>query len=241
MYAVDPVQRLKLLLNQLPQFEDDIALYRELIEIFTSVRDFHTRFELPSPFDSAVAYLPFMIEECDPRPGGVRQYIVSSTVPGFKHPTLRVGAEVTRWNGIPIDRAVDLLAADSPGGNPAARHARALNRLTVRPMLRSLPPDGDWVVIGYRTTRGAEREYRAEWLVLTLPDPSAALAASSHLIELGLDSETDAIRTAKKILFAPHVIAAEAKAARVKKKPMRSKIPRERDAGCIRGSQSPNK
>ena len=59
MYAVDPVQRLKLLLSRLQQFADDIALYRELIDIFTSVRDFHTRFELPPPFDSAVAYLPF--------------------------------------------------------------------------------------------------------------------------------------------------------------------------------------
>ena len=203
----------------MPQFEDDIALYRELIEIFTSVRDFHTRFELPSPFDSAVAYLPFLIEECYSRPGGVRQYIVSSTVPGFKHPTLRVGAEVTRWNGIPIDRAVDLLAADSPGGNPAARHARALNRLTVGPMLRSLPPDGDWVVIGYRTTRGAEREYRAEWLVLTLQGPvcSPRSLLASDRVGPELRDRCDQ-NFAKKILFAPHVIAAEAKAARVEEK-----------------------
>jgi hypothetical protein len=223
MYAVDPVRRLKLLLDRLPQFADDMALYRELIEIFTSVRDFHTRFELPPPFDSAVAYLPFMIEEWYSRPSGVRQYIVSSLVPGFKHPDLHAGVEVTHWNGIPIDRAVDLLAASNPGGNPAARHARGLNRLTVRPMLRSPPPDGEWVIVGYRTKTGAEREYRADWLVLTLPDPSAALAASAHIAELGLDPETDAIRSAKKILFAPHVVAAEAKMARAKKAAMRSK------------------
>jgi hypothetical protein len=223
MYAVDPVQRLKLLLDRLPQFADDLALYRELIDIFTSVRDFHTRFELPPPFDSAVAYLPFMIEEWYPRPGGARQYIISSLVPGFKHPSLHVGAEVTHWNGIPIERAVDLLAASNPGGNPAARHARGLNRLTVRPMLRSPPPDGEWVIVGYRTKTGAEREYRADWLVLRLPDPSAALAASAHIAELGLDPETDAIRSAKKILFAPHVVAAEAKMARRKKAAMRSK------------------
>jgi len=223
MYAVEPVQRLRLLLNRLPQYADDIALYRELIDIFTSVRDFHTRFELPPPFASAVAYLPFMIEECYPRPGGARQYFVSSLLPGFEHPSLRAGVEVTHWNGIPIDRAVDLLAADNPGGNIAARHARGLNRLTVRPMLRSLPPDGTWVVIGYRTQTGAQREFRADWLVLRLPDANAALAASAHIAELGLDPETDAIRNAKKILFAPHVVAAEAKLARRKKKAMHPK------------------
>jgi hypothetical protein len=230
MYAVDPVQRLKLLLNRLSHCADDIALYRELIDIFTSVRDFHTRFELPPPFADAVAYLPFMIEECYARAGGARRYIVSSLVPGFKHPGLRAGVEVTHWNGIPIERAVDLQAAGNPGGNLAARHARGLDRLTVRPMLRSLPPDGEWVIIRYRTGTGAAREYRAEWLVLKLPDPSAALAASMHIAELGLDPETDAIRSAKKILFAPHVAVAEAKMARArkkvkkaKKKPVRSK------------------
>ena len=223
MYAVDPVQRLKLLLNRLPQCADDIALYRELIEIFTSVRDFHTRFELPPPFADAVAYLPFMIEECYARAGGARRYIVSSLVPGFKHPGLRAGVEVTHWNGIPIERAVDLQAAGNPGGNLAARHARGLDRLTVRPMLRSLPPDGEWVIIRYRTGTGAAREYRAEWLVLKLPDPSAALAASTHIAELGLDPETDAIRSAKKILFAPHVAVAEAKMARARKKAKKTK------------------
>jgi hypothetical protein len=220
MYAVEPVQRLKLLLNRLSQIANDIALYRELIEIFTSVRDFHTRFELPPPYAGAVAYLPFMIEECYPKPGGARQYIVSGLVPGFGHPSLRTGVEVTHWNGIPIERAVELLAADNPGGNDAARHARGLNRLTVRPMLRSLPPDSEWVTIGYRTSAGAESEYRADWLVLKLPDANAALAASAHMTELGLDPETDAIRSAKKILFAPHAVAAEAKQAR-RKKPTR--------------------
>jgi hypothetical protein len=214
MYAVDPVQRLKLLLKRLPQFANDIALYRELIDIFTSVRDFHTRFELPPPFDRAVAYLPFMIEEWYSRPGAARQYVVSCVMPGFHHSTLRPGVEVTHWNGVPIERAVDVLAAGNPGGNLAARHARGLNRLTVRPLLRSLPPDDEWVMLGYRTGSGADREYRADWLVMTLPDPSAALAATARIAEMGFDSETDAIRGAKKILFAPHVVAAEAKAKR---------------------------
>jgi hypothetical protein len=216
MYAVEPVHRLKLLLNRLSRIANDIALYRELIDIFTSVRDFHTRFELPPPYAGAVAYLPFMIEECYRKPGSARQYIVSSLVEGFAHPSLRAGVEVTHWNGIPIERAVELVAADNPGGNDAARHARGLNRLTVRPMLRSLPPDGEWVTIGYRTGSGAGHEYRADWLVLRLPDANAALAISAHMAELGLDAETDAIRNAKKILFAPHVVAAEAKQARRK-------------------------
>jgi Peptidase family S41 len=223
MYAVDPVRRLRLLLDRLSQFSDDIALYRELIDIFTSLRDFHTRFELPPPFDAAVAYLPFLIEECYSRPDGPRQYIVSSVMQGFKHPDLVPGVAVTHWNGVPIERAVNLLAAANSGGNPAARHARGLNRLTVRPMLRSLPPDDEWVILSYRTKSGAAREYRTEWLVMKLEDPTAALATSARMTELGLDSETDAIRGAKKVLFAPHVVAAEKSIERKKKRKKKPK------------------
>jgi hypothetical protein len=229
MYAVDPVGRLRLLLDRVRQFTDDIALYRELIDIFTSLRDFHTRFELPPPFDAAVAYLPFMIEECYPRPDGPRRYLVSSLIPGFRHPDLVAGVEVTHWNGIPIERAVDLQAANNSGSNPAAHHARGLNRLTVRPMLRSLPPDEEWVIVGYRTERGAAREYRAEWLVLKLENPTAALAISAQMTELGFDSETDAIRSAKKLLFAPHVVAAEKNMERKRKGKKKKTAVRSKD------------
>src|ERR1700760_4934946 len=53
MYAVDPVRRLKLLKHRLPQIEAepsiaaDLTFHAEMTDIFTSVRDMHTRYFLP--------------------------------------------------------------------------------------------------------------------------------------------------------------------------------------------------
>ena len=59
MYAVDPVRRLRLLRHRLPNIgakpsiELDLSFHAEMTEIFTSVRDMHTRYFLPVPFQSA--------------------------------------------------------------------------------------------------------------------------------------------------------------------------------------------
>src|SRR4030095_6393686 len=68
MHSIDPVQRLKLLLQTLEQASaatqpSEPEFHRELTEIFTSVRDLHTNYLLPSPFDQMTAFLPFMVED----------------------------------------------------------------------------------------------------------------------------------------------------------------------------------
>jgi hypothetical protein len=47
--------------------------------------------------------------------GGMRTYLVSKMLAGFTHPTFKPGVVVTRWSGVPIDRAVDV-NADRQGG-----------------------------------------------------------------------------------------------------------------------------
>jgi C-terminal processing protease CtpA/Prc len=215
MHAVDPVQRLRLLLHRLDQsspqaLPSEMAFHREMTEIFTSVRDLHTNYLLPAPFKQMQAFLPFDVEEYFD--DGVRRYVVSHIVPGFTHPTFAQGVDVLRWNGVPIDRAVDVLADRHPGSNLAARHARGLERLTFRPLVIAPPPDEEWVLVDYRTEGGDEHQLRFDWVVFPLPadaegtDPDAlGLAASAQ----GIDLEMDLIQRAKKILLAPRVVAAE--------------------------------
>jgi C-terminal processing protease CtpA/Prc len=218
MHSIDPAQRLKLLLQTLeqstaPTLPSEAEFHRELTEIFTSVRDLHTNYMLPAPFNKMTAFLPFMIE--DYFDGGKRRYIVSHVATGFSHPTFVVGVEVIYWSGVPIERAVLSNAHRYAGSNHEARHARGVQTLTSRALKIALPPDEEWVIVGYRTAAGKFEEIRFDWMVNPPPpsdseteaktDPAAAAA-------LGLDLEQDIIQRMRKALFAPQVMAAEKKA-----------------------------
>ena len=73
--------------------------------------------------------------------------------------------EVLHWNGVPVRRAVEANARRQGGSNEAASFARGLDALTIRPLLRSVPPDEDWVVVTYRGLDGVVREIRLDWQV----------------------------------------------------------------------------
>ena len=209
MHAVDPLQRLKLLRQHLGamstrQFHD------EIIATFTELRDLHTNYLLPDPFRTKTAFLPFLVEEFFE--GDTRRYIVSKLYPGFSHPYFSTGVVITHWNGIPIERAVELNADRQAGSNEAARHARGLDALTIRPMILTAPPDEEWVIIRY-TAEGQNHELRFEWQIFE-PDPSPTRVdpnSSQHPVSraLGIDAQNEAIQRTKKILFAPRAMEVE--------------------------------
>jgi len=226
MHAVRPVQRLRLLRQRIEIGEErDLSeawqFHQEMLEIFASVRDLHTNYILPPTFSGMVAFLPFLIESFVE--AGQRRYLVSHLVQGFDKPPFARGVEVLSWNGIPIDRAVALNAQRFAGSNPEARRARGIERLTVRPLLLSLPPDEDWVIVGYRTTDGQGHELRVDWHVAQPGDrdvqdllaPTAA-TANSVAIEtaMGIDIDAEMAGRAKKILFAPPTTEAESALAK---------------------------
>jgi hypothetical protein len=208
MHAVNPLQRLRLLRVQLERqtpatMDPEWRFHAELSRIFHSVRDLHTNYLLPDPFGGKIAYLPFQVEEYFDASGS--HYVVSRLATGFSAPGFGPGAVVTHWSGMPIDRAVDLNAARFAGSNPAASHARGLETLTIRPLLRHLPPDEEWVVVGYVGTDGQARELRQRWLVVDdLPTFAGPGDAANAL--LGLDLELDQTNRAKTLLFAPQVV-----------------------------------
>lgn len=215
MHAIDPLQRLRLLkyrLEHLPegQLVTETRFHSEMTKIFTSLRDLHTNYMLPAPFNDKTAFLPFLIEEYFE--GEQRKYIISKIFAGFNHPTFKPGVEVVYWNGIPIERAVELNADRQAGSNPEARYARGLDSMTIRPMLMSLPPDEEWVIIGYRSFDGKELELKQNWLIFSPEREIGAVdpdTISKEATALGIDLKTDAIHQVKKLLFAPYVVVAE--------------------------------
>jgi hypothetical protein len=217
MYAVDPIQRLRLLEHRLEQSgEADLppvlAFHNELTEIFTSLRDRHTNYLLPAPFRDQVAYLPFLIEECCD-PDGTPHYIVSRVMSGYERQPFEPNVEVLYWNGVPITRAIAIHASQQAGANPDARHALGLSALTIRPLVRMLPPAEEWVAITYRGLDGRRHELRQEWLVSTqtaVSDVLGEAGASGDALAFGFDLQADRIQQTRKVLFAPGAVRAEA-------------------------------
>lgn len=202
MHAVDPVQRLKLLDDRLDDYPDEIEFHRALQRIFIELRDLHTNYVLPRPFSEMTALLPFVVEEYFQ--GGTAKHVVTQTFGSFDKPSFGPGVHVTHWNGIPIERAVYRIAQREAGSNSAARHARGLQRLTLRPLGMSLPPDEEWVDVTYQHDGGTD-EVRVPWRVHK-PDPAPVGidvndASSVEARSLGVDDLTEATNRAKRLFF----------------------------------------
>jgi hypothetical protein len=215
MHAVDPVQRLRLLQQQLQQNPPnnqppETEFHRELTEIFTSVRDLHTNYILPEPFNGMVAFLPFMVE--DYKSAGERRYLVSRVAQGFSHPTFVEGVEIKYWNGMHIEKAVWNQAWRYAGSNREARHARAVQTLTTRTLMITLPPDEDWVVVHYQSLDDEMKELRFDWQLkppLLPPETAEARMGVEQAAAMGIDLEQERIQETRKVIFAPQIIARE--------------------------------
>jgi C-terminal processing protease CtpA/Prc len=233
MHAVNPLQRLRIFRNRLEESNPDamdteLDFHKEMLEIFTSLRDLHTNYILPEPYSNRYAILPFLVESCikdpqqstDRKKQQARQFIVTQVgVPErlkqmlpldfeLSMPsTFKPGVEITYWNGVPMQHAVNINATKKAGSNSAARFSRGLENMTIRPMRSSLPPDEDWVVLGYRTEDGRDLEYRQQWWVIFPKLVNIATKASSGMSEysykMGIDLTTDLVRMMKQFLFAP--------------------------------------
>ncbi len=204
MHAAAPVQRLKLLRHRNARL-DEMSFHREMIGIFTALRDLHTRYILPEPYRQMVVFLPFLIESF--YKGKKKKYMVSKIFDEVEAETdtFKKGVVVTHWNGIPIHRAVALNGDKNAGSNAHARHARGLERMTIRPLMMTLPPDEEWVDITYRS--GSESHTaRFNWSVSAPPTPVfTGTESKDYRISsaLGVDLETEMVRRVKKPLFSP--------------------------------------
>ncbi|MGP3964323.1 S41 family peptidase [Nonomuraea sp. 3N208] len=203
MYAIDPVQRLRLLRAKIPQLTDE-EFHTELFRIFAQLRDGHTEYILPAPYQGPVAFLGILLERCFE--GGRPRWIVSKRwIRLTGDPELVPGVEVTHWNGSPIELAVVRHAERESGGNQAARHARGLQSMTLRSFVSGALLDEDWVDLSYRTSSGTVREVRIPWRVFdSIQELREFLnpPAEGPLSVVGFDLRTTLAQRVRKQLFA---------------------------------------
>jgi len=209
MHAVKPVQALRVLQDRLAEersatMGSDYHFHREMLRIFLSVRDLHTNYILPSPYTDWVAFLPFDIERYVE--GDISKYLVSHVVQGFTHPHFKEGVEVVAWNGVPIARAVEVIADRHAGSNEAARAARGVELLTQRPLVRLLPPDEAWVEVDYIGPASDAKTLRFDWRLFDVTAAAGNVdvdTASDVAASMGISLEQETLTTAKRVLFAP--------------------------------------
>ncbi len=213
-YGINPLQRLRLLQTQLGRpgpLGPEWLFHRELVEIFNSLRDLHTRYRLPRPFGAAVAMLPFLLKEYAEE--GRLRYLVGRSAAEQEElgESFRFGVEITHWNGVPIDRAIERFAERMPGANPAARHARAVELFTFRSLQFGPPPDDDWVTVRYIDHAGEVQHIELTWLVRGVAAPAEAEApVTDPDVALAFDVERTQVARLRTRLFAPEFIVAEA-------------------------------
>ena len=194
LHGVDPEKRLRMLIDDLRMWPSEPEFHGRMSDIFASLRDLHTTYVLPRPYRRRVAFLPFMLEECE---GAT--FVVSKVHASVRD--LQPGATVTHWNGIPIERAVELNAARRAGSNRSAQRARGLESLTFRWLGTSPRPDEDWVTLTVKQ-RGRTQSVTFPWWVALRDErgPTGDNAAGRSLA-LGLDEESEWIRELKATLF----------------------------------------
>ena len=72
-----------------PLTSTPLEFHRMMIDIFVSVRDLHTNYLTPPPFDTRTAFIPVLIEEVVDSKSTERKYFISRVTPGMELPILR--------------------------------------------------------------------------------------------------------------------------------------------------------
>ncbi|NJN07617.1 MAG: hypothetical protein HC836_00535 [Richelia sp. RM2_1_2] len=196
--AVNPLQRLQLLKYGLVKM-NEFHFQQQMIGIFTELRDLHTVYLPPMPYQSINFVLPFLMEEF--YEGNQRFYVVSHVHEDFEHPNFHKGVIITHWNGIPIERAIELNSMRIYGSNENSSRIHSLNSMTVRSGSKYLVPDEEWLYISYLTTNKEHYEHRFQWQTYDFPE-TQVVGNSKVSGSLGIDFEAIKLQKIKKGLFA---------------------------------------
>jgi hypothetical protein len=181
-FAIDPVQELRLL-----QGSDGTGFLRSLIQTVSGLHDRHTTLKLAEPWTSLIAYVPFVLERFFE--GGRPKYVLTKQLFGFED--LPIGAEITHWNGTPIERYAAGLSTENQGANAGARMQLAVANLSIRPLAFMLLPQEDWVTLSYLRVDGTPSAISTPWRFYSTATRPGASIVNAGMALAGIDEMTD--------------------------------------------------
>jgi hypothetical protein len=221
--GVDPLGALQRLEKELPPEGADVAFHAALCGIFAELRDLHTQYVLPAAYHNTACLLPFKMEACWHR--GQTCYLVTALQPSYapppessdkqshdQQPAFGIGAEILTWCGAPIEEAVRAAATRSAGANEAARAARGLAAMTIRPLERQPPPDEAEITLTYAAPHTHQiGRLSLPWRIITQAGEQTSPVLSRFI---GIDHEGEVRRRAYTRAYHPRVQAAAHRALR---------------------------
>ncbi|MCB0629120.1 MAG: amidohydrolase family protein [Lewinella sp.] len=212
MYAANPLEKLKVIQTNLVRFEDhvlnnDNVFHREMLEIFSSLRDLHTNYILPEPYKYRYVYLPFLVEEYfDFQEDDSARFMITKVLGGVEeqYPDFKEGVEIISWNNSPVEWIVQTNARRQSGSNAVARRARGIDTLTIRPLATNSAPNELLVSLQYRA-RNSEvvKQANFQWVVSYFPPryQEEEGVKGTTILANGMDYQTNAVNHIKELFF----------------------------------------
>jgi hypothetical protein len=119
----------------------DDNFHRQMLLAFSRMRDAHTLYSMPPPWQDAILFLPFQVRGWRDSDGQLHCHVtrVMDAKPdrGLGHEFFRSGARIVRWNGQEMEDMLHRVVFNEPAGNDAAKLAWGFLRCTIRPLIHS--------------------------------------------------------------------------------------------------------
>lgn len=217
LYKAQPMQLLREL-QPIAATLKAVDFHSRMLTIFGTVKDAHTGYILPPPFDTMTALLPFQLRKIRGR-NGKADYLVTKVLEsapgeGFGGTSFGVGSRILRWDGLDIEDAIR--NANEVGGNSASALSRGAVRATLRPLGFSRIPrvDEEIVTLDYHPP-GLETvdTIRVRWGILSGFSPSEETGTNlspQALLQraFSMNHLQCTLRYAQQVLWNPEVISA---------------------------------
>lgn len=162
-YNVDPIQefnKIETEIDKLSEFE----FQKRMIKIFASVKDYHTNYYLPHPYQCNEVYLPLGFYKIDTKKIVVDRFNQAHLDDLQIKEPIALGDELVSYNGVSAEEYLNAQKEWTSGSTPAADETLALYRLSYISGYESLAPESDYVDLVLKNKKGENYSLHIPWI-----------------------------------------------------------------------------
>lgn len=168
--TANPIPYLNKIESELATISDE-SFHKQLSDIFFRLRDLHTLYYLPAPFACYQSFLPFGFKEVTAENG--KKVIAVSTMRDDQNVLkympqpfrLKVGDILTSYDGVSVEKAIELKMPYSLGANPSAARRKSIESLRFYEHDLELLPKKDTVKLEFQTKEGERYKLELPWVI----------------------------------------------------------------------------